>query len=48
MQTEGNASKNGGQVFYPSQPYFRTLGNFGEEFLRKEQCDNSGASPLLS
>jgi len=36
------------QLVSPSQQYSITLVGFGQEFLNKEYCDNTGASPVLS
>jgi len=36
------------QLVSPSQQYSITLVSFGQEYLSKEYCNNTGVSPLLS
>jgi hypothetical protein len=36
------------QLASPSQPHSSTPVGFGQGFLSKEQCDKTGASPILS
>jgi hypothetical protein len=49
MRSEGNFSKNGeATVGFSFKIYFNTPVRFGQEFLSQEQCDNTGASPILS
>jgi len=33
-------------LLHASAPAYRSV--FGQDFLSKEQCDNTGASPILS
>jgi hypothetical protein len=40
--------KNEEQLISPSQECCSTMVGFGQGFLIKEQCDNTGESPILS
>jgi hypothetical protein len=49
MWSERNTlKKENGQLVPPSQQCSSTVVDFDHWFLSKEQCDNTGASPILS
>jgi hypothetical protein len=47
MQSEGNAPINGETTVGFSFTTMLQHTGFGQEFLSKEQCDNTGASPII-